>query len=263
MPKPHSREVSLIRTIRIGFRRVRSYHVCCRTRGNFRLTHQTVCQAITLTICKHIGSQEYTRSLLLSWLVDCVDTYCIKSKPLAVFGATGQQGGSVVDYVLQDPKLPRDYEIRATREMKSSRSPGLSERVQVVGVDLAVPASVKRTLRGVHTVYIMTIPPLDGPDKEFENGKLIAQVEQYIRQLPVKSALFAPGFSMQNFGIIPFFKPSRLQRNQGVTTMPNSRSVKISMINAVGDTGKFEEQFLQCWISTKAKLACSDGFLQF
>ena len=34
------------------------------------------------------------------------------SKPLTVFGATGQQGGNLVDYTLSNPELSRAYKIR-------------------------------------------------------------------------------------------------------------------------------------------------------
>jgi hypothetical protein len=35
------------------------------------------------------------------------------AKILAVFGATGVQGGSVINHVLNDPELSKEYEIRA------------------------------------------------------------------------------------------------------------------------------------------------------
>lgn len=39
------------------------------------------------------------------------------SNVLAVFGATGQQGGSVINYALNDPKLSQEYKIRAITVM--------------------------------------------------------------------------------------------------------------------------------------------------
>lgn len=40
------------------------------------------------------------------------------AKVLTVFGATGQQGGSVVEYVLNDPELFKKYKVRAiTRDL--------------------------------------------------------------------------------------------------------------------------------------------------
>jgi uncharacterized protein YbjT (DUF2867 family) len=35
------------------------------------------------------------------------------SKLLVFFGATGNQGGSVVNFVLNDPTLSKEYKIRA------------------------------------------------------------------------------------------------------------------------------------------------------
>jgi hypothetical protein len=43
------------------------------------------------------------------------------SKVLVVFGATGQQGGSVVNCVINDPELSKQYKVRGvTRDHQSS-----------------------------------------------------------------------------------------------------------------------------------------------
>lgn len=55
------------------------------------------------------------------------------SKILAVFGATGQQGGSVIDYVLNDPELSQKYKIRAiTHDANSEKAKRLKATVEVV-----------------------------------------------------------------------------------------------------------------------------------
>jgi uncharacterized protein YbjT (DUF2867 family) len=47
------------------------------------------------------------------------------SKLLTVFGATGQQGGSLIDYVLKSPQLSKLYHLRGiTRD--ASKSAALS-----------------------------------------------------------------------------------------------------------------------------------------
>ncbi|RYP82899.1 hypothetical protein DL769_001508 [Monosporascus sp. CRB-8-3] len=57
------------------------------------------------------------------------------AKILAVFGATGQQGGSVINYVLNVLDLSREYKIRAiTRDVGSERARQLKEKVEVVKV---------------------------------------------------------------------------------------------------------------------------------
>ncbi|KAB5562999.1 hypothetical protein GE09DRAFT_1219582 [Coniochaeta sp. 2T2.1] len=86
------------------------------------------------------------------------------SKILAVFGATGQQGGSIVNHVLNDPELSATYTIRAiTRDSTSAKALQLAKQqgVQVVAADISDPASLLSALTGAHTVFIMT-PPSSG-----------------------------------------------------------------------------------------------------
>ena len=102
------------------------------------------------------------------------------SKILAVFGATGQQGSSVVNYVLQDPELSQQYKIRAiTRDVNSEKAKQLKEKVEVVYGDVLNRASLETALTGVHTVFAMTTPTFDldtGFEVEYKSGKTIADV---------------------------------------------------------------------------------------
>jgi uncharacterized protein YbjT (DUF2867 family) len=102
------------------------------------------------------------------------------SKVLAIFGATGQQGGSVLNHVLSDPELFREYKLRAiTRDVNSEEARKLKTRnVEVVEGDILSPTSLATSLIGVHTVFAMTTPSL-GPDAfevELANAKRIADV---------------------------------------------------------------------------------------
>lgn len=102
------------------------------------------------------------------------------SKILAVFGATGQQGGSVIDYVLSDPELSRQYRIRAiTRDVTSEKAKQLKEKVEVVQGDAEDRASLETALTGSHTIFAMTAPYF-GPDEhleiEYNSAKNIADV---------------------------------------------------------------------------------------
>jgi uncharacterized protein YbjT (DUF2867 family) len=54
-------------------------------------------------------------------------------KQLVVFGATGQQGGSVVDYVLNHPTLSKTYKIRSIT--RDSTKPA-AEKLKSKGVDV-------------------------------------------------------------------------------------------------------------------------------
>jgi uncharacterized protein YbjT (DUF2867 family) len=102
------------------------------------------------------------------------------SKILAVFGATGQQGSSVVKYVLDDPELSVVYRIRAiTRDPSSTSAQALkSKDIEVVQGDAEDAASLKAALNGVHTVFAMTAPSLNpsktAPKDEYDQAKTIA-----------------------------------------------------------------------------------------
>ena len=106
------------------------------------------------------------------------------SKILAVFGATGKQGSSIINYVLQDPELSQEYKIRAiTRDVNSEKAKQLKEKVEVVYGDVLKRASLETALTGVHTVFAMTTPTFDlngGLEVEYNSGKTIADgaVEQ-------------------------------------------------------------------------------------
>lgn len=58
------------------------------------------------------------------------------SKILAVFGATGNQGGSVIDTVLADPALSKEFKIRAiTRDTSKPAAKALADKgCEVVSV---------------------------------------------------------------------------------------------------------------------------------
>ena len=102
------------------------------------------------------------------------------AKILAVFGATGQQGSSVIDYVLQDPELSQKYKIRAiTRDVNTEKAKQLKGKVEVVYGDVLERASLETALTGVHTVFAMTMPTFDpdsGFELEYNSGKTIADV---------------------------------------------------------------------------------------
>ena len=172
------------------------------------------------------------------------------SKILAVFGATGQQGSSIVNYVLNDPELSQKFKIRAiTRDINSEQAKQLKEKVEVVAGDATDRSSLETALTGVDTVFSMTIPSFtpDGFDIEYNSAKTIADVavekgaqyiifstlphateisggkytkiihfdakakaEEYIRGLPIKSAFHSPGGFMENFAKFPILTPRKV-----------------------------------------------------
>jgi uncharacterized protein YbjT (DUF2867 family) len=58
------------------------------------------------------------------------------SKLITVFGATGNQGGSVIRYILDDAQLSKEFSIRAvTRDPSKPAAKTLAEKgVEVVSV---------------------------------------------------------------------------------------------------------------------------------
>lgn len=201
------------------------------------------------------------------------------SKILAVFGATGQQGGSVINFVLNDAELSQKYKIRAiTRDVSSEKAKQLKEKVEVVQGDMLNKASLETALTGAHTVFAMTTP-FSGPDDfvdEFKGGKIIAdvavekgaqyiifstlppvkeisggkytkvtnfdakaKVEQYIRDLPIKSAFYSPSSFMENFQSQAFLAPRQATDDTWVLARHVSPKTPFPLIDAVGDTGKF------------------------
>lgn len=165
------------------------------------------------------------------------------AKLLVVFGATGNQGGSVVQTVLSDPTLSNEYKIRAvTRDVTAPKAQALkSQNVEVVTANADNPVSLLPALAGAHTVFSLTTTIYDEKleQRELSQGKAVAdaavvagaqyvifstlthigrvsggkythgghfdskaEVEEYIRTLPIRSAFFAPGSFMQNFSSI-------------------------------------------------------------
>lgn len=100
------------------------------------------------------------------------------SKLLVVFGATGQQGGSVIDYVINDPELSRQYKIRAvTRDPSKPAGQALQkEGVEVVKADMDDKAALEQALKGAHTVFAVTLTVHEqlGYKKEISQGKAMA-----------------------------------------------------------------------------------------
>ncbi|KAJ5112771.1 hypothetical protein N7532_000816 [Penicillium argentinense] len=199
------------------------------------------------------------------------------SKLLVVFGATGQQGGSVIDYVLNDPTLSKEYSLRAiTRDTSRPAAQALQKRgVEVASGDVDDLKSLPAALENAHTVFIVTTTVYDEHLKarEFRQGKAIADtavaagaqylifstcvgcerlwghvvealdskadVEAYIRTLPVPSAFFAPAMFMQNF--LTNQAPRPIPGQEGSYAIANfiSPDAKFPLIETVEDTGKY------------------------
>ncbi|KAF2120668.1 hypothetical protein BDV96DRAFT_609818 [Lophiotrema nucula] len=102
------------------------------------------------------------------------------SKILAIFGATGHQGSSIINFVLNDAELSQEYKIRAiTRDVNTDKAKQLAGKVELVQGDFHSPSSIETALTGAHTVFAMTFPSFEA-DKDFDiqynSAKAIADV---------------------------------------------------------------------------------------
>ncbi|KAF8926657.1 hypothetical protein BGZ58_011011 [Dissophora ornata] len=105
-------------------------------------------------------------------------TAIIMTNILVVFGATGQQGGSVANYVLNDPELSKQFHVRAvTRDPSKPVAQALQKGgVEVVKGDIDDKESIKQALHGAHTVFIVTTTVYDDQlrPREFARGRAAA-----------------------------------------------------------------------------------------
>jgi uncharacterized protein YbjT (DUF2867 family) len=77
-------------------------------------------------------------------------------KIIAVFGATGAQGGGLVRAILRDPQT--DFTARAiTRDVNSEKAKALAKMgAEVVSADIDNPETVKKALDGAYGAYCVT-----------------------------------------------------------------------------------------------------------
>jgi uncharacterized protein YbjT (DUF2867 family) len=218
------------------------------------------------------------------------------SKLLVVFGATGQQGGSVIHTVLNDPELSQQFALRGvTRDPASSKAQALKEQgVEVVQADVDDDASILPALKGAHTVFSMTAPSFNPAWKgsEWIQGKAIAdaavaQGAQYIifSTLPhVKVVSGGKYTKVMGFDIkaevedyihkLPirsaFFAPGSFMQNWLSNMKPKksadgvyyverhvSPQTQLPLIDTPGDTGKFVAAILAEPDKYEGKVFCA------
>jgi len=97
---------------------------------------------------------------------------------IVVFGATGQQGGSVVDFLVQENK----WKIRAVTRMSEKTAEKVkqlkSKGVEVIKADQSNLEELKVALKDVYGVFLVTQPNWEISDKEKEvkEGKNVIDV---------------------------------------------------------------------------------------
>lgn len=82
----------------------------------------------------------------------------MSKKLLTIFGATGNQGGSVIATVLASQSLSSKYSLRAiTRDTTKPNAQALAAKgVELAKADLNDPASIATAIKGSHGVFAVT-----------------------------------------------------------------------------------------------------------
>ncbi len=178
-----------------------------------------------------------------------------------VIGATGNQGGSVVQAL-----LPKGYHIRTlTRNPDSPAAKRLAEQgVEVMKGDFSDYDSLVKAATGMDTVYAMTTPFETGPEEEVKQGIAIAnavkeagvghfifssvasadrktgiphfdskyEIEKHIVSLNIPYTISAPVFFMDNF-LSPWILPS-LKEGKLKLAMPANRLLQQVSVRDIG-----------------------------
>ncbi|KAK4076556.1 uncharacterized protein Triagg1_4159 [Trichoderma aggressivum f. europaeum] len=198
-------------------------------------------------------------------------------KNIAVLGSTGNQGGSVAKIFLSDPKLKKDWTVRAiTRDVTKASAKKLeSQGAELVAADINDGKSLAKAFSGAAAIFAVT-NYWDTMSKEREeqqgrtivdaakdarvqhfiysslidvakatNGKLLnvyhfdskAVVEQYARDAGIPATFFQPGFFMSNI-------PGQLLAQESpekpwTLAVPTPETAPFPMFDAEADTGKF------------------------
>lgn len=197
-------------------------------------------------------------------------------KIITVFGATGAQGGSIVQTFLNDPKLKSEWKVRAiTRDTTKESAKKLEcQGAETVAADLNDKSSLVNAMTGAHTAFAVT-NYWEKMDKQLEikQGKDIvdaakeaglqhliwsslvdvdkltnhelphvyhfdskAQVEVYAREVGIPATFFLPGMYMANF-------PDSMLRqtppdNNWTLAIPLHETATVPLLDTA-DTGKF------------------------
>ncbi|CEN59833.1 hypothetical protein ASPCAL02274 [Aspergillus calidoustus] len=99
------------------------------------------------------------------------------SKLLVVFGATGAQGGSLIDYGLQDAPLSKEYRLRGiTRNGSKPSAVKLAAKcVEMVEASTNIPSSLAAAVEGADALFAVTDSwNSKSPSTEIAQGKAIA-----------------------------------------------------------------------------------------
>jgi len=221
------------------------------------------------------------------------------SKIFTVFGATGNQGGSVIKAVLGHPQLSKSIKIRAvTRDVNKASSVALKEKgAEVVAADMNDKKSIFEAIKGSSYVFGVTNywEKMD-PDAETEQGKTLAdackeagverfffsslpyvtkhtngklkqvehfdskaRAEEYTREIGVPSTFFMPAVFMS--GMFGNFKKQDSGDYVFATPLEPTKT-QVPMIDIQKDTGNFiAAALLQLPETLNTRIAGAGGYI--
>jgi uncharacterized protein YbjT (DUF2867 family) len=212
------------------------------------------------------------------------------SNIITVFGATGQQGGSVVSAILADPVLSKTFSVRAvTRDPSKPAAQALvAKGASVVSADLSSPDSLAAALDGAHTVFAVTnYWESMSADVELAQGKAVADaakaagvkhlifssliniskasggnlvhvphfdakadVEDYIREIGVPATFVQAGQFISNYGSFILALP-----------IDGDKS-RVPVFDPAADTGKFVKAAINNFPAWQGKrIYATSGYL--
>jgi len=197
------------------------------------------------------------------------------SKTITVFGATGIQGGSVINAILADPALSKEFTIRGvTRDTSKPNAQALAKQgVKLVTADLNSKESVISAIKGSDTVFLVTnywetadpavekaqghtvadaakevgvkhiifsslvnvTKVTDGRLKHVLHFDGKAEIEDYIRSTGVPATFVLPGYYMDNY------QKMLRKGDDGSYTLayPVGKDSKFPLLDTTSDFGKF------------------------
>ncbi|KAE8391275.1 hypothetical protein BDV23DRAFT_193322 [Aspergillus alliaceus] len=195
---------------------------------------------------------------------------------IVVFGATGKQGGSVINSILSDPTAAGRFHVKAvTRDVAKDKAKALAAKgVEVVTGNLNDKESLRPLIKGAYGVFAVTnFWEIFSAEVEVQQGKNIAdvckdegvqhlvwssllnvnkltngvlskvyhfdgkaEVEEYIRSIGIPATFFLAGFYMSN---VPGVSFRQLPDGKHALSMPIPDDAPVPLFAAEFDTGKF------------------------
>ncbi|KAL4961695.1 NmrA/HSCARG family protein [Aspergillus stella-maris] len=200
------------------------------------------------------------------------------SNKLVVFGATGQQGASILTTLASHPTLSQQYSLRGiTRDASKPKPQSLAAQgIEIVEADLNDPSTLPRAVDGAHTVILITETQYvsDLKERETTQAKNVIDaslasgvqffvfstavhastlwtggaVDQFDVKAEIESYIRDANFPIGSASIAPgmfmqnlttVMKPRKNEEGAFVIAGVNDPHTKIPMIDAAGDSGSY------------------------